>query len=251
MKARIPLLSLTSTICFFILWEAIVRFGLAPAALPSPSGVLYALYEVSGTLPTHVAHSLLHFAAGYLSAATVAIPLGMLAGWYAPARKALEPIIEFFRPIPPIAWIPFALLAFAGYFEASAFIIFVGAFFPLFTNTYTGFRDTPVSYVEVVKSLGADQLQILRRVALPSALPQIFTGIRIALGVGWMCVIAAEMFVPYGLGWAIIQMRYLHDIRAVMAYMFIIGALGFAMERTAKLIELKLFRWQRGLVVGV
>ncbi|MHC1586015.1 MAG: ABC transporter permease [Candidatus Hecatellaceae archaeon] len=247
---RLPTLSLTSIICFLALWEAIVRLGLAPAALPTFSGVLYALYMVSGTVPTHVAHSLLHFAAGYLLAATIAIPLGMITGWYGFARKIVEPIVEFFRPIPPIAWIPFALLAFAGYFEASAFIIFVGAFFPLFTNTHVGFRNTPLSYVEIVKSLGGSELQILSRVALPAALPQIFTGIRIALGVGWMCVIAAEMFVPYGLGWAIIQMRYLHDIKAVMAYMFIIGALGFAMERAARFAELRMFKWQRGLVVG-
>ncbi|RLE48524.1 MAG: ABC transporter permease [Candidatus Methanomethylicota archaeon] len=244
-------LSITS---FLVIWEGVVRLRLLPTyALPAPTDVLRALYihVSSGVLLTATYHSLVHLTLGFAAATLIAIPLGMLSGWFRRVELSIDPIIELFRPIPPIAWIPFALLFFATFLEASVFIIFIGGFFPIFTNTYFGFKNVPKSLVEVAASMGARQHDLLLKVAFGAALPSILTGLRVGLGVAWMCVVAAEMFGAPGLGYMIMEMRYLHDIAAVAAYMLVIGVLGFAFERLIRFAESKLLKWRKGFTLEV
>ncbi len=250
MKAADAAISILSIIFFLIIWHIAVSFGLVPLAIPSPYEVAIAFTSPHFTKYVFQAtcNSLLHIALGFTLALAVAIPLGMAMGWYSLVRKIIDPIIELFRPIPPIAWVAFALIIFVEYIHVSAFLIFIGAFFPILTNTYLGFRSVSREYVEIARSLGASERHLLTKIALPSALPATLAGVRVGLGVGWMCVIAAEMFGAPGLGWMIMQMEYLHDLAGVMAYMFTIGALGFCIERGFRLFERTVLKWRRGLI---
>jgi len=242
----------STLIIFFIIWHILAVLRAIPMAIPSPAEIIATFTSPIFTqyLPSAVYNSLKHVGFGFSITLAVAIPLGMIMGWSRAVRSFVEPIIELFRPIPPIAWVAFALITFRNYLHVSGFIIFIGAFFPVLTNTYGGFKSVPIEYLEVARSLGANRKDLLMKIAFPYALPAILTGIRIGLGVGWMCVIAAEMFGAPGLGWMMMQMEYLHNLAGVMAYMFIVGAFGFCMEYGLKIVEARLLKWQKGLIRG-
>ena len=198
-------------------------------------------------LPT----SLLHFLIGMAGGLLVALPLGMVMGWFRAADRILDPIVEIFRPIPPLAWIPFAIVWFGLTDTAAGFIIFVGAVFPILINTYVGFRNLPRVYVESAKVLGATKdLDLVRYVAFPYALPSIAGGIRIAMGIAWMCLVAAEQFgvSSSGLGYKIWSYYYLHEMDYVLLYIVMLGLLGLLIDKTFRyVVEEKLLKWQVGL----
>ena len=251
-KTKDAAIKILSIIAFLSVWQIVVLLRLLPVAVPSPYEVALAFtsprftdYVIPATF-----NSLLHITLGLSMALAVGIPLGMAMGWYSVVRKVMDPIIEIFRPIPPIAWVAFALIVFLDYLQVSAFVIFIGAFFPILTNTYYGFRSVSVEYIDVARSLGAGEKDMLMKIAFPSALPDTLVGVRVGLGVGWMCVIAAEMFGAPGLGWMMIERRWIHDLAGVMAYMFTVGALGFLMERGFRRFETTVLRWRKGLIKG-
>lgn len=198
-------------------------------------------------LPT----SLLHFLIGMAGGLLVALPLGMIMGWFRAADRILDPIVEIFRPIPPLAWIPFAIVWFGLTDTAAGFIIFVGAVFPILINTYVGFRNLPKVYVESAKVLGATKdLDLVRYVAFPYAMPSIAGGIRIAMGIAWMCLVAAEQFgvSSSGLGYKIWSYYYLHQMDYVLLYIVMLGLLGLFIDKTFRyVVEEKLLKWQVGL----
>jgi NitT/TauT family transport system permease protein len=198
-------------------------------------------------LPT----SLLHFLIGMAGGLLVALPLGMIMGWFRAADRILDPIVEIFRPIPPLAWIPFAIVWFGLTDTAAGFIIFVGAVFPILINTYVGFRNLPRVYVESAKVLGATKdLDLVRYIAFPYALPSIAGGIRIAMGIAWMCLVAAEQFgvSSSGLGYKIWSYYYLHEMYYVLLYIVMLGLLGLLIDKTFRyVVEEKLLKWQVGL----
>ena len=198
-------------------------------------------------LPT----SLLHFLIGMAGGLLVALPLGMIMGWFRGADRILDPIVEIFRPIPPLAWIPFAIVWFGLTDTAAGFIIFVGAVFPILINTYVGFRNLPRVYVESAKVLGATKdLDLVRYIAFPYALPSIAGGIRIAMGIAWMCLVAAEQFgvSSSGLGYKIWSYYYLHEMDYVLLYIVMLGLLGLLIDKTFRyVVEEKLLKWQVGL----
>ena len=198
-------------------------------------------------LPT----SLLHFLIGMAGGLLVALPLGMIMGWFRAADRILDPIVEIFRPIPPLAWIPFAIVWFGLTDSAAGFIIFVGAVFPILINTYVGFRSLPKVYVESAKVLGATKdIDLVRYVAFPYAMPSIAGGIRIAMGIAWMCLVAAEQFgvSSSGLGYKIWSYYYLHQMDYVLLYIVMLGLLGLLIDKTFRyVVEEKLLKWQVGL----
>ncbi len=198
-------------------------------------------------LPT----SLLHFFIGMAAGLLVALPVGMSMGWFRAADRVSDPIVEILRPIPPLAWIPFAIVWFGLSNEAAGFIIFVGAVFPILINTYVGFRSLPRVYVESAKVLGATRdIDLVRYVAFPFALPSIAGGIRIAMGIAWMCLVAAEQFgvSTSGLGYKIWSYYYLHEMDYVLLYMIVLGLLGLLIDRSFRyVVEEKMLKWQVGL----
>lgn len=207
----------------------------------------------SGLIYTDTLTSLIHFGTGIAAAFLVGIPLGISMGWFKSVNTAIDPIIEILRPIPPLAWIPFAIVWFGLTQEAAGFIVFVGMIFPIIINTYTGFKNVPKVYVEAAKVLGCTRnIDLIRYIAIPSAMPSIAAGIRIAMGVGWMCLVAAEMFgvSNSGLGYQLWHNYYLHRMDFVLVYMLLLGFIGLFIDRFFRhYVDSKLLRWSSGTVV--
>jgi NitT/TauT family transport system permease protein len=195
--------------------------------------------------------SSLHFAIGMVGGLSVALPVGMIMGWFKFFDSILDPIVEILRPIPPLAWIPFAIIWFGITNTAAGFIIFIGAVFPILINTYVGFKSLPRLYVESAKVLGATKdIDLIRYVALPFALPSIAAGIRIAMGIAWMCLVAAEMFgvSRNGLGFKIWDSYGHYRMDEVFMYMIVLGLLGLAIDRTFRyVVEDRMLKWRVGL----
>jgi len=228
--------------CLLIgLWQLACSLGLVSGDLvASPAGVLAGLVDLCLTgmppgrlLPGHILHSLGRISLGFLLAATLGLPLGILTGGNPRVRSLIMPLIDFFRPIPPLAWIPMAIIWFGIGFKSAVFIIFLGAFFPIALNTCIGVATVDRIYLDVARVFNASRLDIWRKVLLPGALPSIFTGLRLGLGIGWMTLVAAEFTGikdGYGLGYMIMTARDLQRIDEVMAGMAVIGLIGLAIE---------------------
>nr|WP_321496521.1 ABC transporter permease [uncultured Methanolobus sp.] len=198
-------------------------------------------------------YSMMHFSIGLIAALVIGIPIGMIMGWFRTIDRIVDPIIEIIRPIPPLAWIPFAIIWIGLNPFAAGFLIFIGAVFPIMINTFTGFKSVSRVYVEAAKVLGCNtNRELIRYVALPSALPSIAAGIRIAMGVGWMCLVAAEMFgvSRNGLGYQMWHFYDLHRMEFVLVYMLILGFLGLFIDRLLRYyIDGKLLKWRKGVVI--
>lgn len=238
-----------------ILWQGASMTGLFPAfKLPSPLGVAASLVEIAITglppgqrLHGHLAWSLQRVVWGYAAAIALALPLGVVAGWKTAAADWVEPIAELLRPVPPLAWIPLAILWFGiGSFSAG-FIIFLGAFFPVLLSTIAGVRSVPPILIEAAKTLNATDMQILTKVLVPWAVPDMLTGARIGMGVGWMTLVAAEFTgvrQGYGLGYLIMTARDLQRPDAVLAGMAVIGLTGFVLDALIRLAQRHLVGWR-------
>ena len=184
---------------------------------------------------------------GLVLAFLAAVPLGVLAASRAGVRAYLNPVLELLRPVPPIAWIPLAILWFGIKGNgASAFITFIAAFFPLFLHTFSGVRHIEQIHLNAARALGAGRRMLLLDVALPSALPYIVTGLRVSLGFAWMSVIAAELVSSSsGLGYMIEMNRSMLNIPAVICGMITIGAAGYLMNEAIVRVERR-FSWKPG-----
>ncbi|BBL67800.1 ABC transporter permease [Methanoculleus chikugoensis] len=249
------LLGIAAVAVVAIVWQIIAEYVVGRSfILPSVTDVASAFINLlgSGTLLTDLAVSLEHFGIGIIAAFILGVPLGILMGWFRVADHLLDPIIETLRPIPPLAWIPFAIIWFGLTTQAAGFVIFAGAFFPILTATYAAFRDVPKVFVEAGKVLGCDtSFELIRHVALPAAVPAIASGVRIAMGVGWMCLVAAEMFgvSTYGLGYQLWHNYYLHQMPNVVVYMLILGFTGLIIDRIFRnYVDKQLLRWRAGEV---
>jgi NitT/TauT family transport system permease protein len=238
-----------------VLWQIIAQFIIrSPFILPAPTDVVAAFVSLlnHGTILLDIQASLVHFAIGLGLALIVGIPLGIAMGWNRRFESFIDPVIELLRPIPPLAWIPFAIIWFGLTAFSGGFIIFVGAVFPVIINTYSGFRGIPRIFVEAGKMLGCTKdRDLIRYIALPAALPSVVAGIRIATGVGWMCLVAAELFgvSNYGLGQKLWWYYNLHQMDSVVVYMIILGLIGLAFDMAFRLCIERLFlKWRTGEV---
>lgn len=243
---------------FFVLssWEFVAKLIVNNKfKLPGFSDVFLSFIKVvvSGELFTDILVSLLHFSIGILSAFSIGIPLGIIMGWFKKVNCAVDPLIEILRPIPPLAWIPFAMSWFGLTHQAAGFVVFVGMIFPIVINTYSGFKNIPKVHVEAAKVLGCTRdRDLIYYVAVPSAMPSIISGIRIAMGTGWMCLVAAEMFgvSSDGLGYELWQSFHLHRMDSVFMYMLLLGFIGFFIDGFFRhYVNEKLLVWRNGMVV--
>ena len=192
---RHPLLKLIIPIVILlILWQMIATLARISLLDVVESFIRLAFVGDSegAHLSDHIFASLYRVLLGFSLAIITAIPIGIVVGRYSLANSIFGPVIEVMRPIPPIAWIPLSLLLFSGNpIGARAFIIWIGAFFPILINTTTGVKRTEPVHIDAAKTLGASEAQILGKVVIPSASPEIFAGLRIGFGIGWMCLVAA------------------------------------------------------------
>jgi len=176
---------------------------------------------------------------GFLLAAATAIPLGLVVGWSTRSFWAMNPIIQGLRPISPIAWIPFAILWFGIGDGAGIFLIFLSSFFPICVGTMAGVRNISLVHQRSAANFGVSGFELMRRVVLPGAMPQIITSLRIALGVAWLVIVAAEMCgMDSGLGYLINDARFMgnrYDL--VAATMIVIGLIGIVLDLLIRRLE--------------
>ncbi len=228
-------------------WALAVRLS-HTNVFPSPLKVLAGLKELAGkgVLWRYVADSLRRVATGYLLALFLGVPAGLAFGWMPRLASAFNPVIQMARPISPLAWMPLAILWFGVSEAAPAFLIFLGAFFPIVVASMNGVRSVPAMYLQAGRNFGLGAPRLLARVVFPAALPQILVGLRIALGIAWLVVVAAEMIaVDSGLGYLIIDSRNAgkrYDL--VVAGMLLIGVIGLLLDILVRQLEkLKTVRW--------
>ncbi|MEM1539333.1 MAG: ABC transporter permease [Candidatus Bathyarchaeia archaeon] len=196
-------------------------------------------------LSDHVFASVIRVLLGFGCACITGFPIGLLMGLRREVYGSLKLIIEPVRFIPPIAWLPLVFLLLSGYLRYIV-IIWLGAFFPILLNTLSGVMRTDMVLVNVAKVFGADGKSIISKVIIPSALPEVIAGMRIGLGVGWMCIVAAEMMGgdPVGLGRLIIKHVELLQIDVCIVGIIFIGIMGLLMNEIFLQIEKRLFRWR-------
>jgi NitT/TauT family transport system permease protein len=235
LEMRKTVMALIIPIIILIIWGILTTYtGLIPSYLiPSPYAVLQAFENLitNGTLLTDTVSTLIRVFLGFMVAALVAIPLGILIGWFKIADDLSGFIIGILRPIPPIAWIPFAILWFGVGLGSAIFIIFLGSVFPILINTIDGVKRTDKVYIESAYTMGASQLQTLRKVVVPAALPNIITGLKVGIGIGLMCTVAAEMIgSDNGLGYLIFTSTSMLDTASAIVAMLVIGVIGLAFD---------------------
>lgn len=225
---------------FLLLWDGGVRFS-GSDLFPKPLEVARGILELAqkGLLHKYVIASLFRVTWGFTLALLIGIPFGLLLGWYARAFRAFNPLIQMLRPISPIAWIPVAILWFGVSDAAPIFLIFLASVFPITVSAIAAVQNMQPVYLRAAQNFGLTQMELFRRVIFPSSLPQIITGIRIALGVAWLVVVAAEMIaVNSGLGFLIIDARNAgkrYDL--VVAGMVMIGLIGLLLDLLVRQLE--------------
>jgi NitT/TauT family transport system permease protein/sulfonate transport system permease protein len=232
---------------FIGIWQFLATIGwINPVLLPSPERLVAAAWDLfdQGVLVTHTFASLWRVLVGFLLAALVGIAFGVVLGWSPILSDLVRPIVESLRPIPPIAWTPIAILWFGIGNAPSYFLVFIGAVFPVFVNTFSAVRNIDRTQINAALCLGARPGILIRDILIPASLPIIFPGLRIALGVGWMCVVAAELIAAQsGLGYMIQQNRVLLQTQNVVTGMITIGLVGFAMSAAMSMLERRLIPW--------
>lgn len=213
--------------------------------MPAPStiAVTAAGMIVSGELFYHLMASLKREAVAFLLAAS-AIPLGIAMGWWRLVYNQVNPIMEILRPIPPLAWIPLSILWFGIGDEQNEFIIFLGIFFPILVNTVVAVKNIDPILIRAARSLGASERNLLIRIVFIGALPQIITGVRIGLGVGWMALVAAELVgANSGLGFIINDARSMLRTDTIIVGMLAIGVVGLLIDSTILALSRRLLPW--------
>jgi len=240
------------------LWHFAVDLRwVAAGIIPSPAQVLRSwhtwifgsttamLSPYSGTWLDNVLYSTRRVLQGFSLAALVAIPLGLMIGWSRLAARLIDPTVQLLRPVPITAWLPFAIAVFGIYDASALFLIGLGAFYPIVVNTTHGVRDTNLLLLRAARMLGAGTPTILAKVVFPSALPSIFTGLRLGIGVAWTAVIVAEMIaVKSGLGYVLWDAYYVGRMDICVATMISVGFLGFVSDRLIVYASRLVLRWR-------
>ena len=242
-----------------VLWHvAVTQQWVTAGIIPSPATVLQSwqtwifgggqagmLSPYSGTWLDNVTYSSRRVLQGFALAALVAIPLGLMIGWNRLVARLVDPSIQLFRPVPITAWLPFAIAVFGIYDASALFLIGLGAFYPIVVNTTHGVRDTNLLLLRAARMMGARPFTVLAKVVFPSALPSIFTGLRLGVGVAWTAVIVAEMIaVKSGLGYVLWDAYYVGRMDICVATMFSVGLLGYLSDRVIVALSHFVLRWR-------
>ncbi len=230
------------------LWTIVSAAGLFhPSAFPAPAAVLAGFAEElrSGRLFTDLITSLFRVTCGFGLAVASGIPMGLWLGQKAIARTAFLPLVNFFRNLSPLAWIPFAILWFGVGDASSIFLIFLSAFFPIVLATMAAVASVPVVYSRVAQDFGMRDSEKLLRVTLPAIMPQVITTLRVSAGVAWLVVVAAEMIAGRdGLGFAVMDSRNGLRTDILVVEMIVIGLVGVAIDRVlVQLTRIPSVRW--------
>lgn len=241
-------------VAMFVIWYLVTGpLGLVPSfKFPSPEDAFVSLSDLlkpgyaGATLPGHILSSVGLVLLGFAAAILTGVPLGLMMGWNRLADAYLNPIFQIIRPIAPIAWIPLTILWFGLGTSAKVFVIWLAAFSPALINTHTGIRNVNPVLIEAARVHGASTARLLWDVAIPSALPTIFTGLRISLQACWMVLVAAELVGSFtGLGHIMIIATRDLDPGMILISMVCVAALGVVMSKILTMIEREVVPWRR------
>ena len=233
-------LPFVATAVILILWTLAVK-ATGTKIFPAPLDVVRAVLELAekSLLWKYILDSLRRVFAGYGIAIVIGIPLGFLLGWSETLARAVNPLVQVLRPISPLAWMPLAVIWFGVSNAAPIFLIFLSSFFPIVVAAMNGVRNVPQLYLQAGRNFGLSTPQLMVRVVAPAVLPNIVIGLRIAFGIAWVVLVAAEMIaVDSGLGYLIIDARNAgkrYDL--VVAGMLMIGLLGLVLDTLIRRIE--------------
>lgn len=245
---RSTLLAALGLAAFLCIWEAVPRLGLVnPAFLPPPSTIPAAfLREITlGIWSEAVLSSLSHYVAGLVAGAGAGVGLGLLSGMFRPFEAATAWIVRLLRPIPGLAWVPFAIIWFGVQPSAAVFIIAVGVFWIVFFATQGAVRGVDRDLVEVAQAFGfRSSWARLTKILLPAATPGILVGLRTALGQAWMAVVAAEIFGVPGVGQRMMQASSLLSTDIVVVYMLTMAGLYGLFDSAFVALQGWLLRWR-------
>ena len=248
-------LSALSLSFVLLVWFVITETGLvSPRFLASPRAIVLELLKMlrdgytGASLFLHFWASVRRTLVGYLLAVAVGVPLGLLLGSNRVSYYLVTPVMTLLRPIPPIAYIPLAILWFGLGNPPAFFLICLGGFFPVLMNTIAGVRSVDAIYLRAAQNLGAGEWTLFWRIMVPAAMPFILTGVRVGIGVAFICVIVAEMIaVNSGLGYRILEAREYFWSDKVIAGMITIGMVGLGIDLLMARLNRWLLRWHRGV----
>ena len=243
-------------VLFVVLWELVCKINetamfINPGLFPAPHTLVSALVKQwqKGYLQKDIVISLTRVVKGFAIAAVLGVVLGVLSGFFKPVTHLVNPVVELFRPIPALAFLPMFLLWFGiGEMSKVMFIAF-GAFFTIYVNTYQAVLYTPPVLIRAAKCLGANKLQILTRVVIPNAMPGIMTGLRLGFGISLFVLVSAELIAASsGLGFRIMDSRSNFAVDVMLADAFVIGILGLIFGKLFSIIEKFALRWSDSAV---
>jgi ABC-type nitrate/sulfonate/bicarbonate transport system permease component len=249
-RTGLAVVSVVVVVGIWLVLTSVTRV-IPPAFLPPPQNIVTDFFRILGnpyvgnTLVGHTLVSLQIVLGGFFSALLIGIPLGILMGWFKRIEAVVDPLFQLLRPIPPLAWIPISLLWFGIGMQSKIFVIWLSAFVPCVINSYTGIRLTEPLLVKAALGLGVKrQRDLLREVAIPSALPIILGGARIGLGSAWMTLVAAELLASdAGLGYMMQMARRALEPSVIILGMLVIGILGALMARGLRALEKRVCPW--------
>lgn len=245
-------ISAFTVVLILALWTAATNLGwIQPLFLPSPQSVWEQFVEVSregfadATLLTHLGWSAMRVFGAFALAVATAIPVGVLMGVNRVVRGIFDPIVEFYRPLPPLAYLPLVVI-WLGIGESSKIVlIYLAMFAPLALSARAGVRAVAIEQIHAAYSMGATRSQVLWHVIAPAALPDILTGMRIAIGFGWTTLVAAEMVAATaGLGFMVLSASKFMVTDVVIMGILVIGALALAFDLLMRWLEVRLVPWK-------
>ena len=226
-------------------WQAISIAGVFPAfALPSPVAVWQSFVDIlrngygGQSLIGDILISCFRIVIGFVGAVAIGVPVGLLMSRNKFVFDIIDPLLQFVRPVPPLAYIPLLVVWFGIGEMPKAILILVGTIPVIIIGTMSGVQSTPPLRIAMARTLGATQAQIFRRIVLPSAMPEIFTAMRVGIGVAWTCLVAAELIAASsGLGWLVQFAGQALQVSVVIVGIVVIGVIGYAMELAIRKIE--------------
>jgi len=236
-------------VVILLVWELVARLEWVDTLfLPAPSKIFTYFGEMilNFEILKHTGSSLGRVTIGFGLAVATAIPLGILMGWFKLIDTIVDPVVELIRPVSPIAILPLAILWFGIGDASKIFIIWLSCMFPTLIATYTAVKGLDRSFIYAAASLGANQWEILRTVAVPAAMPQIFAGIRISVGVGLIVIISSEMVAArHGLGYMILTAQQTFNVEEIFVGIIVIGLLGFCADQGLRYMKQRIMPWHR------
>lgn len=220
--------------------------GTNPVLIPPPQDIVAAAITTieNGNLASAILSSLQRQIIGFVIGTTCAIIIGSIMGWFRTFEYILDPLVETVRPIPPLAWIPLVIIWFGIGETSRILVITVASFLVCIVNVFSGMKQVPNVHVEAAQTLGARPIQIFYTVAIPSALPYIFAGLRIALAASWTVLVAAELLAAQsGLGYLMQTARRFYNTDVIIVTIICIGLLAFITDRLFRIAQAYLSRW--------